>query len=424
MTTLDVSPYYAATAAPTAPLPRLEGVNDCDVCVIGGGITGCSAALHLAERGYDVILLEAERIAWGASGRSGGQVIFGYACEIGRLRRLCGTADARRLWEMSLEAVALVKARIARHAIDCHWRDGQLHVAIKPRQRAELARYREDLGERYGYPLEFLEREALAAHIRSPRYLAGLYDRASGHLHPMRYTQGLAAAARTAGARLFEQSRAVSIERGPRPVVVTAHGRVRARHVVLGANAYLRNLVPELAAKIMPVGTYIIASEPLGAARMADLLPSGAAVTDINFVLDYFRPSADHRLLFGGRVSYTTLPPPNLARSMHARMARVFPDLAHARIDHAWGGFVDISMNRAPHFGCLDDTIFFAHGFSGHGLALTGLAGQLIAEAVAGQAERFDVFARIPHRNFPGGRLLRTPLLLLATAYYRLRDLL
>lgn len=418
-----IDSYYAASANAQTDHPRLAGDVSCDVCVIGGGITGCSTALHLAERGYEVVLLEAQRIGWGASGRSGGQVIFGYACEMSKLARLVSRADARRLWDFSLAAVDLVKERMQRHAIACDWRPGQMHVAMKPRQREELLAFKHLLEDEYGYAgLEFLEREALQAALASPRYSAGLFDPNSGHLHPLNYTLGLGAAAAAAGVRCYEASPVQRIERGATPRAITAGGRVLARQLVLAGNAYLGALVPEMDRKIMPVGTYIVATEPLAPERAQALIPHDMAVTDINFVLDYFRLSADHRLLFGGRVSYSGLTPPNLGPSMRRRMVQVFPQLADVKIEFAWGGFVDISLNRAPHFGRLGSNIYFAQGFSGHGMALTGLAGQLMAEAIAGEAERFDVFTRIRHRNFPGGRLLRTPALVLAMIYYRLRD--
>lgn len=420
-----VNSYYAASARTFAGLPALQGEVRCDVCVIGGGITGLSSALELAERGFKVVLLEGRTVGWGASGRSGGQVITGYACEMATLAELTSRADAQRLWEMSLEAVDLVQQRVTRHAIDCDWRTGQLHVAIKPRQIAELARYQRSLAEDYGYPkLEWLEGAALAEHIVSPRYLAGLLDLRAGHLHPLNFTVGLAAAARAAGVSLYEHSLALRVTRGAAPVVHTAAGQVHARQLVFAGNAWLGRLAPELDSRIMPVGTYIIASEPLGAARAKALMPSDAAVTDINFVLDYFRRSADHRVLFGGRVSYSGITPPDLVASMRRRMVAVFPSLAEVRVDYAWGGFVDITLNRAPHFGRLENNLYFAQGFSGHGMAITGLAGRLMAEAIAGDASRLDVFARIPHRAFPGGRWLRTPSLMLAMLYYRLRDLL
>lgn len=420
----QVDSYYAATAQPWFTAPALTGTVTCDVCVVGGGITGCSTALHLAERGYDVVLLDAECIGWGASGRSGGQVICGFARDIGQLAALVGASDARTLWQLSIAGVALVKTLIARHAIDCDWRDGQIHVAIKSRQRDELLAWQRLLAEHYEYPLEFMARDALRAVLDSPRYCAGLYDPRGGHLHPLNYTRGLAAAARRAGARIFEESRVVAYRDAPAPEVRTAQGHVRARQLVFAGNAYLGRLVPALERKIVPVGTYIAATAPLGEAQARSLIANDMAVTDLNFVLDYFRRSADHRLLFGGRVSYSTLPPPNLRATMRTRMLGVFPQLRDAVIDYVWGGHVDISLNRAPHFGRLARDVYFAQGFSGHGMALAGLAGQLIADAIAGTSERFDVFARIPHRDFPGGRLFRLPALLLGTLYYRLRDLL
>ena len=420
----SINSYYAATANPWASAPALAGEMFCDVCVVGGGITGCSAALHLAERGYDVVLLEAQSIGWGASGRSGAQVIVGFAREIDRIAAAVGAADARRLWDMSIEAVDLVKTQITRHAINCDWQDGQIHVALKARQRDELHNYQQLLAEHYDYPLQLIEGPDLRALLASPRYCAGMFDRRSGHLHPLNYTLGLAEAARAAGVRVFEHSKVAGFDSTPTPQVRTRNGVVNARHLVFAGNAYLDRLVPPLARKIIPVGTYIVASEPLGATRARELIANNMAVTDINFVLDYYRLSVDHRMLFGGRVSYTAHTPRNLAATMQARMVRVFPQLAGVKLDYAWGGLVDISLNRTPHFGRLSPNVYFAQGFSGHGMALTGLAGKLIAEAIAGTAERFDVFARIPHHDFPGGRLLRIPALLLGTFYYRLRDLL
>ena len=425
MRTPHAESYYAASARPAAEHPRLEGELDCDACVIGAGITGSSAALELAGRGYDTVVLEGARVGWGASGRSGGQAIFGYACEQPKLEALVGRDDARRLWDLSLEAMALLKERIERYAIDCDYRPGQLHAAIKPRQLDELRAWQRQLEDDYGYgSLRLIERQELAGLMDTERYLGGLYDAASGHLHPLDYTLGLNAAAVAAGARVFEGSPALSYERGPAIRVRTERGEVRCRHLLLCGNAYLGGLSRRLRQKIMPVGTYIVATEPLGESLARSLIRNGMAVADINFVLDYFRLSADTRLLFGGRVSYSTVPPPSLPRSIRARMVKVYPQLKDARIDYAWGGNVAITMNRAPHFGRLEDGVYFAQGFSGHGIVMTGFAGKLLAEAVAGTAERLDLFARIPHHRFPGGELLRTPALVLAMAWYRLRDLL
>ncbi|MBI2380062.1 MAG: FAD-binding oxidoreductase [Gammaproteobacteria bacterium] len=420
-----IDSYYAATANAHPVHPCLEGEQCAEVAVIGGGLAGLSAALNLAERGHSVILLEGARVGWGASGRSGGQILTGYACDMRKLEGYLGLADAQKLFALSREAMGIVRQRVLRHGMDCELQMGYVHAAIKPRHLQELEEYREHLERHYGYGgQELWDRERLREVVDSPRYRGGLWDPHSGHLHPLNYTLGLAEAAARAGVRIYENSRVLRLERGAAPVLHTAAGRVRCQTVVVCGNAYIDGLVPELWRRIMPVGTYIAATEPLGEARAASLIRNNAAVCDTNFVLDYFRLSADHRLLFGGRVSYSTFDPPRLKESLRRRMLAVYPQLADVRMDWCWGGFVDITMNRAPHFGRLDGNLYFAQGFSGHGMALTGLAGQLIAEAVHGDASRLDLFAKIPHRPFPGGRWLRTPALVLAMAWFRLRDLL
>ena len=433
---LTKNSYYAATAPRREAWPALQGDVEADVAIVGGGLAGLSAAIELADRGFDVVLLEAQEVGWGASGRNGGQALAGLACDQDVIEAQLGRETSRRVWYMTLEAIRLIGERIGRFGIDCDWRSGFLSLAVSERKARALRAWHEQMRTAYGYETTWIEPRDMAGWIASPRFHSGLHDPGSGHLHPLKYSLGLARAAASLGVRIFEHSAATALEPGSIARVRTARGVVRAPHVLLAGNVYLQGLAPVLESRVMPVGTYIVASEALDPALAGSLIPSGAAVCDTNFVLDYFRPTLDHRMIYGGRVSYSTATPPNLAVSMQRRMAHTFPQLASAKVDYAWGGFVDISMNRAPDFGRLGDRIdeplerrrhanvYYLQGFSGHGLALTGLAGKLVAEAIAGDAERFDTFARIRHRAFPGGRLLRTPALVAGMAYYRLRDLL
>jgi gamma-glutamylputrescine oxidase len=403
----------------------LRGEHETDVAIVGGGIAGCSAALHLAKRGYRVALVEAREIGFGASGRSGGQTLFGFGASQQALIAQVGRADARRLFELSVEGLGLLQSLIREYRIDCDYRPNHVHVAVKPRQVRELAAWERELREEYRYDsVSLLDREQLRAHVRSDRYLAGLLDTRSGHLHPLKYTRGLSVAAEAAGARIFENSRILRYTAGAKPRIDTADGGLRCRHLIFCGSAYLGSVVPHIARRVLGVGTYIVATEPLAPERARALLPSDAAVADMNWILDYFRLSADRRLLFGGRVSYSAIEPRRLAASMRKRVLQVFPSLQDVAVERAWGGYLDITMSRAPDFGRLADNVYYLQGFSGHGLVLTALGGKLVAEAVAGTAERFDVFARIPHRDFPGGALMRRPALVLAMLYYRLRDLL
>lgn len=416
--------YYAATVQRGPGHAPLAGDVSCDVAIVGGGLAGLSAALELSTRGFDVRLLEAREVGWGASGRNGGQAIHGLACDQDTIESQLGLDDARRVWAMSIEALDLIRERIARHGIECDWRDGYLGLATTPRKGAELAAWADRMERVYGYPLARVPAAEVRRWIASDRYHSGVHDPRSGHLHPLKYTLGLARAAAQAGAHLHENTPVNALR--PGGGVVTPSGTVHARQVLLAGNVYLQGVAPALEPRIMPVGTYIACSEVLPQALADSLVPSRSAVCDTNFVLDYFRTTNDHRMLYGGRVSYSTVTPANLPESMRRRMVQTFPQLAGARIEYAWGGFVDISMNRAPDFGRLPDqpNVYYLQGFSGHGLALTGLAGRLVAEAIAGDAGRFDVFARLRHRRFPGGALLRTPALVLGMAWYRLRDML
>ncbi len=419
--------YYASTPAPASYAP-LRGEVRADVCVIGGGISGLSAALHLRERGYSVALLEAKHLGFGGSGRSGGQSIFGYACEMSTLEKAVGAADARRMWEVSMEGMNLQRELIARHAIDCDYVAGHMIVGLKRRHDDALRAEAEHLAAKYDYhSLRFIDRDETRQIIASDRYTSGLYDSNGGHLHPYRYTLGLGAAAAAAGAAIHEDSWVTRIDiaqnAGADNVVHTAQGSVRAPHLLVAGGALLGRLVPQLARKLMAIGTYIAATQPLGEERARALIRNQAAVADMNWILDYFRVLEDHRLLFGGRVSYSGIDPFDSARVLRKRIAAVFPQLTDARVEYAWGGYLDITPNRAPHFGRLGPSAYFVQGLSGHGMVIAGIAGKLVSDAIAGSAERFDMFSRIKHVNFPGGPLLRRPALVLAMLWFRLLDL-
>jgi gamma-glutamylputrescine oxidase len=416
--------YYATTALREAPHPALQGDVRCDVAIVGGGLAGLSAAIELAERGFSVRVLEAQQIGSGASGRNGGQAIHGLACDQAEIESQLGLDDAKKVFAMTVDALDLIRERCTRYAIDCDWRDGYLGVAVSERKARALFDGAERLAMVYDHPMTTIGRTELPRWIDSPRYVGGVHDPRSGHLHPLKYTLGLARAAARLGVVIHEGSAVESLTQGARTTLKTARGSVTAGQVLLAGNVYLQGLVPALAQRIMPVGTYIVASDPVDPALAQRLLPCNAAVCDNNFVLDYFRFAADHRMLYGGRVSYSTATPANLADSMRRRMVGTFPDLSRQRIDFSWGGFVDISMNRAPDFGRLPGMpqVYYVQGFSGHGLALTGMAGRVVAEAMAGDSSRFDVFARLQHHRFPGGPLLRTPALALGMAWYQLKD--
>ena len=422
-----VDSYYAATANDAMPYPSLTEDIRCDVCVVGGGLTGVSTALNLAEKGYKVVLLEAARIGWAASGRNGGQMIYGFASGMDEFAKYMPEADVQKVWQMGQYSLDIIKRRVAQHQIDCDLKTGYFHAANKPRHVAEHKAWQEEAATRFGYDrFEYVDKAGLGRFIQSDAYLGGLYDPDSGHLHPLNYNLGLARAATAAGAHLFEGSEVTALEMSDQPggqhLLKTGQGSVKASFVVLACNAYIGKLSPALARKIMPVGTYVITTEPMNAERCQALMPAHAAICDSRFVLDYFRTTADNRMLWGGKVSYSKMAPRDLPNAMRVDMLKVFPQLADLKVEHAWGGFCDITMSRAPHFGRLAPSVYFAQGFSGHGVNVTGLAGELMADAIAGQAERFDLFGKLKHQDFPGGDLLRTPALVLAMAWFRLKD--
>ncbi len=425
-TQLNQKSYYEASVQRPPEGAPLQETLQADVLVVGAGFAGLSAAIEFAQRGYQVVVLEADRVCSGASGRNGGQAIVGYSGGQGPFEEQLGKADARIAWDLSLQALDLIDERIAAHGIECDQVKGYLYVATSARKARALEADMQTLAQDYGFATEFARGVDAQRLIQSPLYHAAAFENRSGHLHPLKYRLGLARAARELGVRIFEHSPVLDLQRGSRLTARTAQGSVSAAFGLLAGNCTLAEygprVAPEIASRIMPAGTYMIATAPLDPALCARLIPSNAAVCDNNFILDYFRFSADSHMLFGGRVSYSTRTPANLKTLMAKRMGQVFPLLREVPIDFVWGGFVDISMNRAPDFGRLGHNLYYLQGFSGHGVALTGLAGRLVAQAVAGQAERFDLFARLRHREFPGGPLLRTPSLVLGMLYHRLRD--
>ena len=414
--------WYAATAVPLAPFSPLQGERRADVCIVGGGYTGLSAALHLARRGYEVVLLEAHRVGFGASGRNGGQLGSGQRLEQEELERIAGSEAARRLWDLAEEAKALVTGLIAEHAMPgCAYRPGILHACRSAAEVAHAHAAAEHLARRYGYEaIEPLDRAALQAILPSDAYCGGDIDRGAGHVHPLNFALGLARAAAAAGARLHERSRVTRIEPGARIRVVTEAGSVSADHLILAANGYLGGLVPQVAARVMPINNFILATEPLGP-RTAEVLRQDVAVADTRFVVNYWRLSGDGRLLFGGGESYGYRFP-DIVKTVRKPMLQVYPGLADVRIDHAWGGTLAITLSRLPCFLRLGPNMLSASGYSGHGVAMATLAGRLLSEAVAGQAERFDLMAGLPTPRFPGGAALRWPLLALAMSWYAMRD--
>jgi gamma-glutamylputrescine oxidase len=415
--------YYVASARPFPHLPELQGETHADVAVIGGGYTGLSAALNLAERGYNVALIEQARIGWGASGRNGGQINTGLRKGPIELIARYGRDRAKALFALAEEGRAIIRERVARHRIRCDLKANTLLVAHRPREaawmRAEVAALEREFGYRKA---RFVPREELDEHVGSDIFHAGIADYGGGHLHPLNYALGLAQAATEAGAQLYERTHAFAVEEKDGDVIVsTDKGRIKAAYAVIACDAYLGELEPRIAPRIMPVANFLIATEPLGEAEAQALIPNDACVCDTRFVVNYFRLSGDRRMIWGGGEKYTPAPPPDIAAFVRPHMARVFPGLAGKTIEYAWSGMVGITRNRLPNLGRLGN-VFYAQGYSGQGVAIAGIAGKLIAEALSGTAERFDVFASLPHRSFPGGTALRQPLLVLAMLWYAMRD--
>lgn len=418
--------YYAASARQAATYPALDQDLQADVCVVGGGLTGVNAALELAERGLSVILLEARRIGWGASGRNGGQLIRGIGHDVSGFARHVGQDGVRYLKQAGIDSVALVARRIAQYGIDCDLRWGFCELANTPAQFAAFEDEQRDLAT-LGYPHEtrLVGPERMHEIVASDLYAGGLVDMGSGHLHPLDLVQGEAHAAHGLGVRIFEQSPVLRIEHGSTVTLHTARGKVRAQSLVLGCNAHLDELEPRLSGKVLPAGSYVVATEPLPEGLARTLIPQNMALCDQKVGLDYYRLTADNRLLFGGACHYSGRDPKDIGAYMQPKVLKVFPQLAEVRLDYQWGGMIGITANRFPQVGRLSQhpNVFYAQGYSGHGLNVTHWTAKLLAEAIATEQSRgFDVFRAVPHVTFPGGKALRSPLLALGMLWYRLRE--
>ncbi len=416
------SSYYAASANPTPDRPALQGSHATDVCVIGAGYTGVSTALFLLEQGFKVTILEAARVGFGASGRNGGQIVNSYSRDIDVIERNVGPEQARLLGEMAFEGARIIRDRVARYDIKCDLKDGGVFAAVTAKQMQHLEAQKA-LWERYGHDqLELMDAKRIREVVNTDTYVGGMLDMSGGHIHPLNLVLGEAAAVESLGGIIHEQSRVTRIDQGTRPVVHTAQGQVTADFVVVAGNAYLGGLIPQLEAKSMPCGTQVITTEPLGEALAHSLLPQDYCVEDCNYLLDYYRLSADNRLIFGGGVVYGARDPANVEALVRPNMLKTFPQLRDVKIEYAWTGNFLLTLSRLPQVGRLGDNVYYSQGCSGHGVTYTHLAGKILAEAIRGQAERFDAFASLPHYPFPGGRLFRVPFTAMGSLYYKMRD--
>lgn len=413
--------YYAASGLPQPERPPLQGEVVADVVVIGAGYTGLSSALHLAEAGFKVVVLEAAKVGWGASGRNGGQLVHSYSRDMDVIEARFGPTTAQALGSMAFEGAKIIRERIAKYQIDCHFKPGGMFAAITAKQVGQLEHHKV-LWERYGHTqLRLLDAAQSEAAIGTRRYKATLLDDSTGHMHPLRLAQGEAAALESLGGVVHEGSPVLRIERGDPAVVHTAQGRVKARFVIVACNAYIGGLEPQLASRSMPCGTQVIATEPLGD-RFPEILPTDYCVEDSNFLLDYFRLSADRRLLYGGGVIYGARDPQHVESIIRPKLLKTFPQLKDVRIDYGWTGNFLLTLSRLPEVGRLSSNIYYSQGCSGHGVTFTHLIGRVLSEVIQGQANRFDAFANLPHYPFPGGRWFRVPLTALGAWYYDLRD--
>ena len=422
---LDKTTYYRASANRTLNLPDASLVPArTDVCVIGAGFTGLSTALELARAGRKVAVFDTGPVGWGATGRNGGQICTGFSPGMGKFEKQLGETDARICFDVAEAGKRLIEQRIKDNAIECDLAWGFLHTASRPGHMDELKELRDEF-EKYGVKdCTILSKEQLADKLGSKAYHGAMREQDSGHMHPLNYALGLADAVTSLDGQIFENTKVASLQGGTSPSITLASGQtVSCNQIVVACNGYIGTLVPGLSHHVMPVASYMVATEPLGENRARSLIRNNEAVCDSNYVVDYFRLSADNRLLFGGRCSYSGIHPNDLGANMKPRALQVFPQLADVKMEYGWGGYTGITHNRLPEMGRIDTSIYYAQGYSGQGLVLSGMFGKLMADAIMGDSARFDVFSRIKHMAFPGGAL-RRPALTMGMLYYRLRDML
>lgn len=421
--------YYAATANPSTDRPSLQGDITCDVCIVGAGYTGLSTALHLSENGYKVVVLEGAKVGYGASGRNGGQIVNGYSRGYDKIKARYGEDTARALLNMSFDGGDIIRERIKKYKIQCDYQnEGTFFAAYTPAQLDDLLKEKA-LWESAGHDrLEIYSKDQMRDIVGTDVYFGGMRDYRGGHFHPLNLALGEADAVESLGGKIYEQSRVISIDRkSEKPVITTENGSVTADYAVVCGNAYMvagdgADVVPDVTQKMMVVNTQIITTEVLGEERCKKLVPSDVCLEDCNYVLDYFRITADYRMLFGGGIVYGGFDPADIKTRLRENMLDVFPDLADAKIEHAWGGSMAFTFTRMPHVGKISDKIYFAHGYSGHGVNTSHLMGTLIGKAVQGDSEGFDVFASIKHIPFPGGKIFRVPLTAIGAWYYQFKE--
>lgn len=418
--------YYAATCNDNVGFSALSGDETFDVCIVGGGFSGVATALHLSERGFKVCLLEQNLIGWGATGRNGGQIIGGYAhslWEHKEMEKTFGKEGGAAVWDMAVECVDIIKGWVEKYKIDCDMRFGYIDVAMKSSEMEVLKKAVDQLGEKnYPYETKIVDKNELSEHVVSDQYIGGRTNDGWGQVHVLNLVIGEARAAEKLGAKIYERAEVNDIIHGAKPRVVTSKGTITADYVVVTGNGYLGNLVPKFASRVLPAGSYIVATEPLTDEQIANTVPQGIPVCDQRWALDYFRISEDKRMLFGGLSTYSGRHPKDISAALIPKMDKVFPQLKGIKIDYEWGGYMGIGLNRIPMVGRLSDNVYIATGYGGHGVAPTHMSAKLVAEAIAGQAERYDILASIKHPPFPGGKYLMKPAHTIGMTYYRMRD--